>query len=295
MEGFSLMASPRPTHISGNPSRLHTHVVIAVALAFGLLAFFIGPNAMAEPEETAASLEQPTDGKLALKAADPDEALRRFWFLGTSNYHVKLEASEAKIDRMLNRPGRLLFRNWDEPDTFKDWSDEGRIWDIWGGVGVELSKHVSWAVYWGGGFGTVKNRDHYRVLGIPVGVRAEFTRRSFFLGNSFSFYPWGRPERKGPGLKGSLLGARPATELNFGANYQYSLGDVSFTLPRLGRLLHVEDQEEFYLLFFSPRLGLEFPIDERTTFNLIGGYTFFHDASDDFNSMLIEFFVRRRF
>jgi len=236
-----------------------------------------------------------TGGKVTLSAAAPEEALRKFWFVGTSNYRVTLKASEAKIDRMLNRPGRLLFRGWEDPDTFKDWSDEGRIWDIWGGFGFEINEYVSWAIYSGGGFGTVKNRDHYHALGIPVGVRADFTRRSFFLGNSFSIYPWGRPERKGPGLMGSLRGARPAFEANFGFNYQYSLGDVSFSLPLIGRALHIEDQEEFYLLFFSPRVGLEFPINDRTTFNFIGGYTFFHDASDDFNSMLIEFFVRRSF
>ena len=268
------------------------------AAALMPLAVLLVATACAEeplPDATAA-IEADTDGQLTLRGAEEEDGGRQwFWFAGTSNYRVKLEASEKKIDRMLNRPGRLLFRGWDDPATFKDWSDDGLIWDLWAGVGFEINKHVSWALYGGGGMGTVKNRDHYRLLGVPVGLRADFTRRSFFLGTSWSFYPWGRPERQGPGLMGSLRGARPVFEANVGFNYQYSLGDVSFSLPLLGRVLHVEDQEEFYLFFVGPRGGVEFPVNDRTTFNIIAGAVWFHDAGDDFNNVLLEFFVRRRF
>ncbi len=267
----------------------------AIARLFAAIMIALPAGVSASAEDTAVAPQMDAGGEVTLTASEPEEAMRRFWFVGTSNYRVRLQASENKIDRMLNRPGRLLFRHWEDPDTFKDWSDEGRIWDIWGGAGFEINQYVSWAVYWGGGMGTVKNRDRYRLLGLPVGVRADFTRRSFFLGNSFSFYPWERPKRKEAGFWGAIRGARPAFELNFGGNYQYSLGDVSFSLPLLGRVLHIKDQETFYLLFFSPRAGLEFPINNRTTLNLIGGAVFFNNAGDDFNNILMECFVRRKF
>lgn len=231
--------------------------------------------------------DAPPEGKLRLRGW--------FWFVGTSNYHVKLDASEALNDRLLNRPMNLLLPAWEEPTTFKDWSDDWRVWDVWAGVGREINDHLSWALYSGGGAGTIRNHDMYYPLGVPLRVKADYTRRSMFLGVSLSIYPWGRPEKGEPGFWNAVRAARPQFEANVGYNWQYALADVSFGFPVLGDLLNIEREYNYDLFFFSPRAGLEFPMTEKSSFNVILGYTLFHDHGDDFNSILLEFFVRNKF
>ena len=249
-----------------------------------LLTLIIASGTYAEPESDSRLQEQQADG------AD-DFVPGWFWFVGTSNYHLRLRTSEDQIDRMLNRPLGLLLPRWQEPTTFKDWSDDWRIWDLWAGIGRDINQHTSWSIYAGGGAGTIRNRSVY----LPLTVDADFTRRSILAGSSITYYPFGKPSKLERGLRASLYGTRPMAEFNLGYTHQTVIGDVGLSMPLAGRIVRVYDKEQHHLFWVSPRLGIEIPISEKNSLNILGGYLFFHEQSDEFNGILLQAFIRRRF
>lgn len=233
--------------------------------------------------------------RLTLAESPPAFTPRWFWFIGTSNYHVRLEESEREIDQRINGMFKLLLPGWEAPDTFKDWSDNWQIWDAWVGIGRELNEHVSITFYAGGGAGTVKNSETYYPFLIPVNTKVDFTRRSMFVGSSLRWYPFGRPVYQGKGLGNILRGGRFLTEMNVGYTHQYSEASVRLSVPVLGEVLHIPDKQTYDLILFSPRIGVEFPLSDRDFFNIVGGYTWMHQHGAEFNQTLIQFFYVRRF
>lgn len=199
------------------------------------------------------------------------------------------------MDERINGPLRLLLPGWEAPETFKDWSDNWRIWDAWVGIGRELNERFSVTMYAGGGAGTVKNSETYYPLFVPVSTQVDFTRRSMFMGSSLRWYPFGRPVFEGKGLRNALRGARPLTELNLGYTHQYSEASVGVSLPLVGEVLRIRDRQTYDLILFSPRIGVEFPLSDREFFNIVGGYTWMHEHGAEYNQGLIQFFYVRRF
>jgi len=225
-----------------------------------------------------------------------------FWILGTTNYHVKLDESEDDIDLQINTLLGTLMPGLDEPTTFKDWSDDWRVWDIWAGFGRDIHAKSSWSVYAGGGQGTIENNDFALLLGlIPIDTDIDFTRRSYFAGTSVSYYPWGRPVKpkgtqKGSGMVRHLKAARPVFEMNAGYNRQVRIANVKLNGPIFGRkLLGIRQKDKFDLLWASPRAAMEIPLTENDSLTFMTGYTFFHDHSEEYNSFLLQAFVRHRF
>jgi hypothetical protein len=227
---------------------------------------------------------------LTLQTPEPWEN-RSFWFIGTSNYHLRLRESEQKVDTMINGTLGLVIPGWQEPKTFKDWSDDFMIWDLWAGYGRDINAKWSWSVYGGGGAGTVKNADLY----FPLSVDIEFYRMSLLAGSSVSWYPWGKPVKGGRGVVESLRAGRPMVEMNVGYTYQISDADVYLSLPLLRKFIHIPDHQTYHLMWVSPRVGAEFPITNDTSLNVLTGMTFFHKHADEFNHVLLEFFIRHRF
>lgn len=228
-------------------------------------------------------------------AESSDFEKKSFWFVGTSNYHLRLKESEGEIDTLLNGALALLFPRWDKPTTFKDWSEDWRIWDLWIGYGRDINAKSSWSVYGGGGAGTVSNTERYFPLGIPLKLDVDFARRSILLGSSLSYYPFGKPEKTGRGFKESLKGARPQGELNVTYSHQTRIGDVSAALPLIGSVIHYKDEKKDRLINFSPRLGIEVPVTKDDSINILGGYLFFTRHADEYNGFLLEIFARHRF
>lgn len=76
------------------------------------------------------------------------------WYLafGASNYHAKLEDSEAQIDQQIND---LLdwIPMWKRPVTFEDWRDDFRLWDLCLGMGRDLTPSTAWMIWTGGATG----------------------------------------------------------------------------------------------------------------------------------------------
>lgn len=275
-----------------------THAIRRAILLAGALAVACCAGARAEdPARDAAS--PPTDddaaGAAETKTADTRTSAayerQSFWFVGASNYHLRLEESERKIDRMIDDPFGLVLPGWDRPTTFKDWSDDFRIWDLWAGYGRDISPKWSWSVYGGGGAGTIHNRRRF----LPLRLDIDFTRRSIMAGSSVTYYPFGKPRYRGRSYRETFLASRPMLEMNVGATHQTVIGDVRASLPVLGRILRIEDKEKFTLYWASPRAGIEIPLGERTSLNVLGGYLFFHDHAAEFNGALLEIFIRRRF
>ena len=266
---------------------MRTTSAIVMAAAAAMLAA-AGYAAEQAPEEAAPNAEK------ALK--EPSTPVKdQFWFIGTSNYHLLLRESEAQIDRQLDTPFGLLLPTWKRPTTFKDWSDDFILWDLWGGYGRDLSPQFSWAIYGGGGAGTVPNRHHYYPLGLPLEMEMDFTRLSLMAGTSISWYPFGRPEKRDGGFFKNLSAARPMFEANIGYSHQVSQAEVTFRLPLLGKVARIKDEKVYDMAWTSPRAGVEIPLTEDTSFNMLGGYLFFSDHSSEYNGTLLEFFIRHRF
>jgi len=271
-------------------------VPLPIALLFTCLSFPPNPVAAEEaPIADAAGQTAKDDGPGEREKDAGEREKKSFWFIGTSNYHLRLEESEKRIDRQLNKPFGLLLPNWHRPATFKDWSEDWQIWDLWAGYGRDLGAKTAWSVYAGGGAGTVYNSDYYYPLGVPMEFDVNFTRRSFLLGSSVSYYPFGKPQKRRRGLKKSLAATRPVAEMNLGYTHQTVIGDVTISLPMIGNAIHVKDKSNDHLFWASPRLGLETPLTDDQSLNMLTGYLFFNDHADEFNGGLLEFFVRRRF
>jgi len=278
------------------------YLVLCAVVSAPCVADAADANSAPAPENGQVATVPPADGKLAVTGADQclvdtadQEDRDSFWFIGTSNYHLLLHESEAQIDREIDRPFSLLMPDWKRPTTFKDWSDNCILWDIWGGYGRVLSDKFSWAIYGGGGAGTIPNDRRYYPLFIPIKMSIDFTRISLMTGTSISYYPFGRPEFREGGLAANLAATRPMTEMNIGYNHQISIADVTLRTPLLGKFAHIQDKNKYDLFWTSPRIGIETPLSETTTFNICTGYLFFHEHADEFDGFLTEFFVRHRF
>ena len=270
--------------------------VIAAAALCGLGTAFGGYAAteQAESDEGALAL---SEDPVALAQTEDSDGFQKgsFWFFGTSNYHLRLDESEAQVDGMLDRPLGLILPRWERPTTFKDWCDDFMVWDLWGGYGRDINEKLSWSIYGGGGAGTIENSDDYFPLLIPIELDMDFTRRSLMVGSSVSYFPWGRPVKGERGFWNAVRCTRRVTEMNVGFNRQVSIGDMTVKLPFIGRVFHYKMEDTYNLFWASPRIGIETPITKQDSFSILTGYLFFHDHADEYNGILLEFLVRHRF
>jgi len=223
-----------------------------------------------------------------------EAAPKQFFFIGTSNYHLLLHESEAQIDGQLHNTFRWITPDWRRPRTFKNWSRDFQLWDLWVGYGRVLSKHFAWSVYTGGGAGTVPNDRTCHPLFLPVRFKVDFTRISLMFGTSVTWYPFGPPQKQ-DGFWRNLAATRPMVEANVGYSHQTSKADVKLGLPFLGDVARIRQRDDYDLLWTSPRVGVETPLTENTSLNVLGGYLFFNEHSEEYNGALLEFFIRHRF
>jgi hypothetical protein len=263
----------------------------------GILAAFL----LAMPLPARAQTQENTGGQTVQREAaktDNGEAAwenRWFWFVCSSNYHAKLKTSEQQIDRQINGLFGLIFPGWERVTTFQDWRDDWLVWDLSVGIGRDISPHLAWTVYAGGGLGTIRNRDDYRLGLVPVGMKVYFTRTSFFTGASLRWWPWERAHREEKGFWGMVKGIRPVTEMNVGYSLETSEADVRASFPLVGDLLHINQKDTYNLFWLSPRAGIEIPFSDKYSLNLLGGYLWFNDAQDDFNGPMMEVMFCGRF
>jgi hypothetical protein len=234
--------------------------------------------------------------------SQPKQAFEKQWFIfgGLMNYQTRLEESEAQIDAEINGLFGKVIPRWKEPTTFKDWSDDLKLWDAWIGVGRDISPKWNWFVDAGGGAGTIENSERYYPLLIPLTINVDFERTELFAEAGLDWYPWGKPEKStnvqtGSGFARSLKATRPYLSLAAGYNHQTAIADVRIDAPIIGQIVRIKDEQSYDMLYLNPRVSIETPITKKTSINFTFGYIFFDEHAEEFNSFASGVFLKYRF
>ncbi len=234
----------------------------------------------------------------ATDAAPPEKR----WYLGikASNYRPELKGFERRIDDELNEPLKAILPAWRGLETFKDWSDDSKIWDLWLEGGRDLSPRTSWFISAGGTAATIRNKRTYFPLGIPLMTDIRFRGTKLSLLGGLTFYPLGKPtldsqSRTWNVVKRAVLRARPYGEIGVGYTFIRAEGSVKLGLPLLERLYKNKEKFDHHLLEISPRIGIEFPLNRDDSIALAGSYRFFHKHGGEFDSPSISAVFKHRF
>jgi len=253
------------------------------------------PAAAAQAAAQESAKEQPAPESAKTSDEEKEWENRWFWFVCSTNYHNRLTTSERQIDKQINGLFGTIFPNWEGVTTFQDWRDNWFMWDLSAGVGRDINPHLAWTVYGVAGTGTIRNRDDYHLLLVPVGMKVNFIRTSLSLGASLRWWPWERAHRDGKGLWSIIKGVRPVTEMNVGYSREISTADVRASVPVVGDLLHIKQTQTYNLGWLSPRAGIEIPLSDKYSINVLGGYLWFNNAQNDFDGWMLEFMFCGRF
>lgn len=269
------------------------------AIVAVLLALPIGA------EEASASLtsSKANEGKRASKSETlGEEAPWRnqwFFFWGPANVHARLKESEAEINHKINDTAGRIVPGWNRPTTFKDWSDQFKLWDLHFGLGRDISPKWTWFVDTGGIIGSVKNRDSYWFYVVPLKTKIDFARDVWFLACGVEYYPWGKP-RLDPsagsrGLTRSLKSTKPFMELAAGHVHAKDTADVKLSIPKALITLKQHEELRHDANYISPRLGVEVPLDSNDSVTFEAGYLFFDEHPSDFNNISLYLLHHHRF
>lgn len=274
------------------------HWLTMAVVAFGCFAAFAQEAADKRGDAAESPVAKVKDAAPAPKAeADPYE---RHWYFatGASNYHPRLNESEAKIDRQLNDVlGWLPF--WKAPTTFRDWEQDFLLWDMTVGLGSDITPKTSWMCWTGGAIGEIKNNEHYG----PLETDITFTRTTTFFTVQGYWYPRGKvdyaavADKKGlQRIPAAMANAKPYFSLATGYSFLRAEGDGKFKLPLVGTFLRQLDVEDHHMYQVSPRFGLEMPVSKNSSVTMEGMYYFFGPHhSDEYNGPSLFLGFRHRF
>lgn len=265
-----------------------------------LLAFLLGgvnPGAAELPGRGQDEIA-PNGGPVA---SDTKQAEKR-WFLGlgTSNYHPRLKESERQIDAEINGMLGGLLPAWQRPETFKDWSKDWKIWDIWLEAGRDITPRTSWFAAVGGIAATIKNDETYFPLGLPLNSDIRFKRTVAFLTGGLTYYPYGKPSldpvsREWNVVKRAVCRAKPYAEFGVGYTFIRAEASVKLKIPVIGQLYEQKEKSDYHLLQANPRLGVEFPLNDDDSLSVTGCYYFFNEHSSEFNGPSVSVIFKHKF
>jgi hypothetical protein len=269
------------------------------------LAAALGAAAQETPETDPHAASELPEAEAGASAEDivyehSVEPFRKRWYLllGIANVHPRLDETEDRINVLINGALGSLFPRWERPETFADWRDDFKLWDFHLGIARDLSPKWTWFTTAGAIAGYIPNSKLYFPLGIPVVIHADFSRKTWFVSTGVDYYPNGKPlwvEKEGDNpFRISLSGARPYFEAAIGYVYMDALGQVKLDLPKVTTLFTYDDQRYHDLFYVSPRVGLDIPVGENSTVALQGGYLFFKDHSDEYNTWSWYMFYRHK-
>ncbi|MFP4500072.1 MAG: hypothetical protein ACLFTT_03650 [Candidatus Hydrogenedentota bacterium] len=233
------------------------------------------------------------------KASESEESpAEKRWYatVGASNYHPGLEESELKIERQLNQVFDWL-PFWERPETFKDWRDSFKLWDMAIGVGRDLTPRTTWMIWTGGAKGTIENNKRYG----PLDTDITFSRTTAFFTIQGYWFPWGKTdytlEEKDTGrVQASLRGAKPYFSVGTGWCLVRAEADAKFKVPILGTVLHQTDKEDHHLFQVSPCFGVEIPVTKNNNIIMEGSYYFFGpDHQKEYNGPAMFLGFKHRF
>jgi hypothetical protein len=270
------------------PARL-----VRVAALFGLV---LGAAAHAEESPAAASDAAPN----ADSQPEKKSRLEGWQFFHVmANIWPRLEESEDKIDKQLNKGLGRLFPRWEEPTTFKDWRNDFKMWDLQIGVSKDIGKKWAVAVTGGAVEGLIPNSEKY-YFPLPVKVNANMERQSWSVSVAADYYFRGRPSLD-PATKGQnpvarrLRAAKPYAELCTGYVNVKGRCTVSFERPVLGKLFRYTDKFQHDLFFVSPRIGIDIPVTKKDSVSFMAGPLFFTSHEKEYNNVAFYTVFRHRF
>ena len=224
------------------------------------------------------------------------------WYLGikASNYRPALKEFERRIDAEIREPLKAILPSWQGVESFKDWSDDSEVWDIWLEGGRDLSPKASWFISAGGTGATIRTNQTYFPVGIPFTTDVRFRGTELGIMGGLAYFPLGKPaldcrSRTWNVVKQAVLRAKPYGEIGVGYTFFRGEGTVTLGLPMLNRLYKNKEEFRFHLLEISPRIGVEFPLNRRDSISLVGSYRFFHGHGAEFDSPAVSAVIKHRF
>lgn len=270
-------------------------------LVLSLLSLVTAGMALADEQPETSSTVDDNGEDVAVRAMDEEEELSNwFLFLAASNLHPKLDETEDLIEKLINNGLGSVCPRWEDPETFSDWRDEFRLWEVMAGVGYHLSPKWAWYIATGFVRGTTQKETNMFPLFLPVKTEVEFTRSVIFITSGLDYYPWGKsvlpPKREGESrIMRRLRGARPYGELATG--YVHIRTKAPVTIANLGgeNLIRYNKTAVYDMTYLSPRLGVDFPLTDRDTFAFQAGYLFFDKHKDEYNNASYYFIYKHRF
>lgn len=267
-----------------------------------VVSFLLFASDLARGEEAPATPSPSFSDCADAGAAEAEPRSDQFWYLilGVANEWPRFKESDREIDRDINRRFGAVLPRWNEPDTFSDWRDEGKLWDLQIGLGRSLSKR--WAAFGvvGGIMGKVRTRNGYFPLGLPIHVNTTFERKIWFLATGADYYPWGKAElpdksaRRNPVAR-RLFAARPYVEAATGYLNVYAVGQVKIELPLVDSIAKIKHAEYYDLFYVSPRVGVDIPLTENNQVSFMTGYLFYNRHPDEFNGASFFITLKHRF
>jgi hypothetical protein len=212
----------------------------------------------------------------------------------------RLEESEGKIDHLINGKLGALFPRWENPVSFGDWRDNGRMFDFHLGLGRDINPKWSWMATVGGTAGFQSNPEVYFPLGVPMGINVTFERKLWFVTGAVDYFPWGKPQlgEKHAGQNPvwrRLFAARPYVEGTVGYVNTKAHANIEFRLPIAGKFFTYQDKGRYDSIYVSPRVGIDIPITQSDSISLAAGYLFFTSHQNEFNNVSIYTIYRHRF
>lgn len=231
-----------------------------------------------------------------------DDGQKKKWqvFFSAANIWPKLDESEGKIDKLINNGLGRLFPRWEEPETFKDWRDDFKLWDLQLGVGREINPHLAWYAIVGGVRGYQPNSGRYLLLGVPVKVNANFERTVFCAGVGLDYYPWGQPTLSESSAGENpiwrrLREAKPYFEAATGYVDVKGRASASIERPLLGKIIRYTDKARYDLFYVSPRVGIDIPLSKRNSISFSAGPLKFTSHQREFDNLSFYTTLRHRF
>ena len=254
-------------------------------LWLGVLVCVIGLAALPCKAEPAAEPEKASDEQAATNSFE------RRWFIiyGLANLQPELDETEGKINRLINHGLGGITPCWNKPETFADWRDDFKLWDIHLGGGLELTEKLSWYSTVGCVKGTTKTTTNRFPLLLPLETDVKFERLVWFVSSGIDYYPWGKPYLKAPedgenGLMRRLRGSKPYFEGALGYVHIETEGDIDLKVLFGPKLYRYRDTAVYDLTYLSPRLGVEIPITQKTNLALQAGYLFFTSHKNEYDN-----------
>lgn len=277
---------------------------LGACVATGALLFLSGfatAAEVAEPPKSEPEASAAPDVAAAEPAeivVQPDERLHLRWFLfaGVVNAYPYMR-SEKLIRQFYDPIMSAIAPGHDAVNTVGDLRDEHILLPPQFGLGVDISRRVSFSMQGGYAAGTVRTQADNTSIFLLLPWHEDFSirRGAGYLGGGFDFYPLGRCElRKYEGLWDRCKAVKPfvgtsatMTRATYKAKVQLGIKNA----PNIGIKLH----DTWVLPSVNLHAGFDFPVTDRSAVSFNAGFNHFWEEEDDFEGWALSFVYKYYF